>query len=117
MDTLQKYEFFAIMAFTNGVMGMLNLLGQGFNAEGLMVICIAIACQLVAGTMKDKAMLIRIIKRAGKVAEKSCEPGFTKAQYRQAYQNELEILLEEKGYENPRQLARELVQGSSESSE
>ena len=117
MDTLQKYEFFAIMAFTNGVLGMYNLVGQGINAEGLMVLCIAIACHLIAGTMKDRAMLIRIIKRAGKIAEKSCDPDFTEEQYRQAYQNELAILLEENGYENPKQMARDLVRANDKPAE
>ena len=111
MNTLIKYEFFMSLAWFNGILGMMNILSQNVG-NGVMILVIAIFCQLIAGQWKPQVQLIKCIKRAGTNAAKMCEPGFSEAQYRQVYLEELTVELEANGYENPRQMAKDLVDSS-----
>lgn len=114
MNTLLRYNLLYITGFVTGVLAMANIITMGFTGYSVLLITIAIGCQLICNNLKPQAMLLRIIKRAGINAAKMCEPGYTEDQYRNVYRKELADLLEAHGYDNPRELARELVQRSDE---
>lgn len=113
MDTVIKYEFFMALAHISGVLGLMNLIANP-GAYGVIVLCIGIMCHLIASQWKQQARLIKCIKRAGVNASKMMDHGVSEDQAKRIYIEELEVLLEREGYENPGAMARELVNKSDD---